>query len=355
MIFFKKMCLVLITALSISACSIEESNPPQQFYVFGTLVGVTVWGAPKNKTAEAINMVSANFQSMHERWHAWNPSEVTALNQALAAGESYIVKDEELLMMLKQAQHLAQQSDHLFNPAIGHLIALWGFQQTDLAQTPPPEDTAIAALVTKQPMMADLIIEGNQVSSKNPAVKVDLGAFAKGYAIDVVMDKLKNIGIKNAIINAGGNLKAMGRIEGRAWRIGVRHPSGKGVIAAIETNGEESVITSGDYERFREYEGKRYSHILDPRTGYSATGISSVTVLDKSGAFADAASTALTVAGLDNWHAMAKQLGVKHAMVIDAVGKVYVTPNLAARVFFDPDNKPEVIITEPLSKSKPAE
>lgn len=347
--FLKKISLILITVLCVTACSIEEVAPPKQFYVFGTLVGVTVWGAPKNKTAEAVNMVSADFQSMHERWHAWNPSQITALNDALAAGESYTLHDTQLLEMLKQAQQLAQKSDQLFNPAIGHLIALWGFQQSDLAQTPPPEESAIAALVAKQPMMSDLIIEGNQVSSKNPAVKIDLGAFAKGYAIDVVMDKLKTIGIKNAIINAGGNLKAMGRIEGRSWRIGVRHPSGKGVIAAIETSGEESVITSGDYERFREYEGKRYSHILDPRTGHSTTGISSVTILDKSGAFADAASTALTVAGLDNWHAMAKQLGVKHAMVIDAEGKVHVTPNLAARVFFDPDNKPEVVVTEPLS------
>jgi thiamine biosynthesis lipoprotein len=134
----------------------------------------------------------------------------------------------------------------------------------------------------------------------------------------------------------------------KPWLIGIRHPNGTDVLAALAVSGEESVISSGNYERFREYEGVRYSHIIDPRNGKPAQGLSSVTVIARSGALADAASTALTVAGLQDWHRIARQMGVKYVMLMDEKGIIYVNPAMAKRVQFPADKKPQIIVSNPL-------
>jgi thiamine biosynthesis lipoprotein len=180
--------------------------------------------------------------------------------------------------------------------------------------------------------MEDIVIDKNQVSSRNPAVQLDFGAIAKGYAVDLAIDKLRQLGVHNAIVNAGGNLKAMGKKGNRPWSIGIRHPSGQGVLARVEVSGEESVITSGCYERFREYQGVRYCHIIDPRNGKPVTSLASVTVIACSGSLADAATTALMVAGKQEWQPVANQMGVKLVMVVDDKGEVSMTPAMKERV-----------------------
>jgi len=320
----------------------------QQFYVFGTLVGVSIWGAPTEEANQAAKAIAHDFQTMHQNWHAWQPSPLTELNQAIATGQSWTLKEQSLLPLLTQAQLFYQQSEGLFNPAIGQLIELWGFHQDEFPPAPPPALEKIADLVALAPNMSDIVIEGEQISAKNPAVQLDFGAFAKGYAVDLAIEKFRQLGIENAIINVGGNLKAIGQKGENPWWIGVRHPSGEGVLAAIAINGEESVITSGTYERFREYDGKRYSHLIDPRTGEPVTTLTSVTVIDQSGARADAAATALIVAGLADWHRIALQMKLKYVMLVDDAGTVYVNPAMAERVQFPVKKKPPIVISEPL-------
>jgi thiamine biosynthesis lipoprotein len=320
----------------------------KHFYVFGTLVGITTWGVDEKPANDAINVIATQFQTMHNNWHAWQKSPLTDLNQAIAAGETRTIQETSLLPLLKQAQQLSHQSDGLFNPAIGQLVALWGFHKSDLSNNQPPSAAKIAQLVALEPSMDDIDIEGNRVSSRNQAVQLDFGAFAKGYAVDLMVEQLRQLGVQNAIINAGGNLKAIGSKGDKPWLIGIRHPNGTDVLAAVSVSGEESVMTSGNYERFFEEQGVRYSHIIDPRHGYPTQGIASVTVLDKSGALADAASTALMVAGLPDWHRIARQMGIKYVMLMDEAGTVYVNPAMAARVQFPPDKKPKVVVSEPL-------
>ena len=265
------------------------------------------------------------------------------LNKAISNNQTWTVKDPSLLPMLKQAQQLYNQSDSLFNPAIGKLIALWGFHSDDLLNNfTLPSAEKINKLLT--PSMNDIEINGGQISSKNPVVQLDFGAFAKGYAIELAIKKLQQLGINNAIINAGGNLKVIGQKGQKPWVIGVRHPSGKGVLAAITVSGEESIITSGDYERFHELEGKRYSHIIDPRNGKPTQQLTSVTVIHKNAAIADAATTALMIAGLEGWHKIAKQMGIKYAMLIDKNGKIYLNPAMQKRVKFQAIY--DVVVTE---------
>lgn len=338
-----KIYKIIFLIVFLSSCG--EQVYHQQLYIFGTLVEVKIWGVDKQIANKAIDVIAKDFQTMHYNWHPWQKGPLTDLNKAIANGEIWLVKEPSLLPMLKQAQQLYNQSDGLFNPAIGKLIALWGFHSDDLSNNfaiPKAED--INKLLT--PSMNDIKINSNQISSSNPLVQLDFGAFAKGYAIDLAIKKLKQSGINNAIVNAGGNLKAIGQKGQQPWVIGVRHPSGRGILAAITVHGEESIITSGDYERFYELEGKRYSHIIDPRNGIPTQELTSVTVIHKNGATADAAATALMIAGLKSWHKIAKQMGIKYAMLVDKSGTIYLNPAMQKRVQFQ--SIPDIVVTEPL-------
>jgi thiamine biosynthesis lipoprotein len=151
--------------------------------------------------------------------------------------------------------------------------------------------------------------------------------------VDLAVARLRQLGIEDAIVNAGGDLRAIGRRGERPWRIAVRKPAG-GVIGAVEVRGDEALFTSGNYERFRLDREERYPHILDPRTGWPVEGIVSATVITSEGVLADAAATALVVAGLEEWPQVARAFGLDQVLIIDESGTVYMTADMAARVRF---------------------
>ncbi|MCK5718949.1 MAG: FAD:protein FMN transferase [Thiomargarita sp.] len=326
--------LILITSIITVAGCQNKSVHQQQFYIFGTLVDISIWGVPKQQAYDAINEIANDFQAMHHNFHAWKPGALMDLNHAIAEGRT--VTEPILIPVLKQAQQFYQQSDGLFNPAIGKLIQLWGFHDDKFENNHEfPLENKIAELIALAPNMNDIKIKNKQIYSLNKAVQMDFGAFAKGYAVDVAISKLHRLGIHNAIVNAGGNLKATGKKANKNWVIGIRHPNGVGILGSIEIQEEESVITSGNYERFREYKGKRYSHIIDPRNGLPVEGFTSVTIIHPNGALADAASTALTVAGEKDWQRIAKRMKIQNVMLIDREETVYITPTMLKRVKFE--------------------
>ncbi|HET9679933.1 MAG TPA: FAD:protein FMN transferase, partial [Gammaproteobacteria bacterium] len=199
--------------------------------------------------------------------------------------------------------------------------------------------------VAKKPSMDDLTIHDGVLSSNNPAVRLDFGAYAKGVAVKRAIAILRNYGIENAIANAGGDLQAIGHYqtgnESRPWRIGIRHPRKHDqVLASITLKPGEAVFTSGDYERYYEYHGKRYHHILDPATGYPARGVRSVTVIHTNPALADAASTALFVAGVDDWQNVAHAMGLRYVMLVDSQGVAHLTAPMHKRLQFEIEPSP---------------
>lgn len=336
------LCCALLT---LSGCEQKQAVYQQQLLTLGTLVDITIHGAD-DKTAQAgIQDVEGLMERLHHDWHAWQPSKLTEINRKLAAGESATL-DAEGRLLISKGMELSQRSGNLFNPATGKLIALWGFHSDDWSGNHPPAADKIQALADSKPQMSDLTLAGNQLSSRNPAVALDLGAYAKGYAVDSAIEALRKRGIGNAIVNAGGNLRLIGSKGQRPWRIGVRDPRGTGVIASLESTGDEAVITSGDYERYFEYQGVRYHHILDPRTGAPARGAIAVTVVAKDGMTADAASTALFIAGPEKWRETARAMGIDEAMVIDEQGVVHITRALHKRIRFEQDPAPQVNVVE---------
>ena len=347
-----KKIAVFLLSLSLMSCSADK--PPEllykhQFYVFGTMVGISIFGLPDAQAKKAAETIEQDFQEMHKNWHAWNPSSpLMEVNRAIAAGKSIEINDPTLLHMLNISKKYYTETEGLFNPSIGKLIEIWGFHQDEMPKGAPPSKEELAKILAQKASMDDITLEGKMLSSRNPNVYLDFGAIGKGYAVDLAIEHLQKLGVQNAIVNAGGNLKAIGKRGGYPWQIGIRHPDGTKVLAAISIEKEESVITSGDYERYREFEGKHYSHILDPRTGQSAQEFTSVTVIDKNGALADAASTALTIAGVKDWYNIAKKLGVKYVMLMDREGTVYLNPAMVERIQFDPKHPPKAKVSDDL-------
>jgi thiamine biosynthesis lipoprotein len=252
-----------------------------------------------------------------------------------------------VLPLIEQTTRLSEQSGGLFNPAFGALFQLWGFQSDDPPMGPPPSAEDIARVLAFKPRMSDLRVHGIEVESTNPHLRLDFGAYAQGYAADRVIERFRERGIRNAIVNVSGDVRVIGgHADGRAWRIGIRNPRGEGVLASVLMQGDESLVTSGDYERYFMHEGKRYHHILDPRTGYPSRGVTSVTVLHRSAAVADAAATALMIAGVDEWRAVARRMGVVHALLVDDQGRVHMDAATAKRVKFEIEPAPAVILSE---------
>ncbi|TCO71609.1 thiamine biosynthesis lipoprotein [Rhodovulum euryhalinum] len=303
----------------------------ETLYLFGTLVEVETHGVPEPVARAAIARVEQRLQALHSDWHAWRPGALEDLNAAIAEGRPHVVAPL-LAQVLREGQQLSCTSGGLFDPAIGALIEAWGFH----ADTPPegaaPPGTVIAALVARQPRMTDLSISGAEIRSANRAVQLDLGAYAKGAALDLAAHELRAAGVADAVLNAGGGVQVIGSHGARPWRVAIRDPFQWGVVAAIALRPGEALHTSGNYERYFDQGGVRFSHLIDPRTGHPVQGIVSVSVLDTSGARADAAATALAVAGREDWPRVAAAMGIRAAMVIADDGTIQATPEMNARL-----------------------
>jgi len=324
--------LWLLLLWALAACS----PPPlvqQQSYVFGTLVEVSVYGAPEAKAQQAIAAVLTRFDALHHQLHAWQPSELSRLNTTLAKG-AHTPVTPELAAMLRDAQAVSAESNDLFDPAIGNLIALWGFH-ADSPQGRVPDAAAIARWGNAAPRMRDLHIENNVVWSDNPAVQLDLGGYAKGYALDEAVRILASRGIRNALINIGGNVIALGQHGDRPWRVGIQHPRKPGTLATLDLHDGEAIGTSGDYQRYFEAGGRRYCHLIDPRPGWPASGMQSVTILmsgEHAGTRSDALSKPLFIDGAARLADHASRLGIADYLAVDAAGQIHVSPAMKARL-----------------------
>jgi thiamine biosynthesis lipoprotein len=332
-----RLALVTLLALLVAACS-RPALHSQESYVFGTRVEVLVWGEPEDKARAATAEVLREFDRLHRTYHAWQPSEMTALNEALAADRPHEVTPE-FAGYIREAQDLSARGEYLFDPGIGRLIELWGFHD-DTFKPVLPDPAKLAELIKAKPSIAQLKLDGQKVSRGGTpgAVALDFGGYLKGVALDRAAAIFKERGIGNALINIGGNVMALGSKGGTPWRVGIQHPRAATPLATLELRDGEAIGTSGDYQRYFELNGKRYCHLIDPRTGWPSTGTQAVTVLippgfgdGKAGMWSDVASKPLFIAGAD-WRRLADQLGVTEVLRVDADGKIEITDAMRARV-----------------------
>jgi thiamine biosynthesis lipoprotein len=333
--------IFLVCLLLLASCQRNEEQSAELF-VFGTIVEIKLWGASQKQADDAFAEIQKMFQLMHQDWHAWEPGRLTAINKAFEEGRT-VLADDDIVEMIRRSQFIEVQTDGRFNPAIGELIGLWGFHTSDYPIVgPAPSQTEISQVLAHHPSSMDIHINGLELRSDNPAVQLDFGGIAKGYAVDLTINRLRDMGISNAIVNAGGDLRAMGTHGERPWRVAIRKPGG-GNIGSTQVQGDEAIFTSGNYERFRQDKTERYPHILDPGTGWPATDIASVTVIAQEGILADAVCTALVVAGLESWPEVARALELDQVAVVDEFGTVYLTTAMEQRIQFTGEVKRVIV------------
>ncbi|MDQ7989940.1 MAG: FAD:protein FMN transferase [Candidatus Dactylopiibacterium sp.] len=332
-----RLVLALFSLCWLSACG-DGPLVRQESFVFGTRVEVVSFGTPEAQARTALSLVLREFDRLHRRYHAWQESDLTRLNAAFANGRSEEVGDE-MLFLLQRAQEYARRGDGLFEPAIGHLITLWGFHGDSF--TPRrPDPAALRAQTAARPRVTDLRIDGHRVSSANRAVALDLGGIVKGYALDRAAQILREHGVRNALINIGGNVMALGSKGGQPWMVGIQHPREAGPIGTLPLYDGEAIGTSGDYQRFFELDGQRFSHLIDPATGEPAHHTQAVTVLvtprAQAGLVSDVASKPIFLAGDAGWREMARRCGVDDVMRVDAAGRIFLTAGLQGRLRWAP-------------------
>jgi thiamine biosynthesis lipoprotein len=321
--------LLLVLA---AACSRGPESRMETLHVFGTSADVELRGADPDRAQAALAEVSAQLNQRHREWHAWEPSDLTRINAAFAAGEP-ATAPESVIDLIERAKPLSDASEGLFDPAIGGLIRDWGFHTSTFpVQTPEPRADDLARWRQERPRIGDVDIAGDRLSSRNPRVQLDFGALAEGVAGELILDTLRRHGIENALVSLGGDVVALGDRDGRPWAVAVRDPFG-GVLGGVELRDGEALFSTGNYNKFRASpSGARWGHILDPRTGYPARGASAVVVMHPDPVRADAAATALFVAGPSGFERIARRMGLACALMVTEENEMLVTVGMKARL-----------------------
>jgi FAD:protein FMN transferase len=345
-----RLLFILFFSLFLASCSKPEPLFNTQSYVFGTLVDISIYGETEQESQEISNQIIRQFQDLHNRLHAWRPSELSAINHAFSRGNTPVNIKPDLSLMIQDATRLSTLSNGAFNPAIGGLIEEWGFHHDEF-QPKKTDENKLASLVKANPKMSDIVLEHGTVLSINPAVQLDLGGYAKGYALDLALIELRKQGVKNALINIGGNIIALGKHGEKPWRVGIQHPRKPNAVATLDLESGWAIGTSGDYQRYFTLGGKRYCHIINPATGQPVQGTQAVTVLiapaNNAGVLSDVTSKPIFIAKPENRAQVAKDMNVENYLVIESSNKISISPSMAKRIIWlDKDAEKHVRTTQ---------
>jgi FAD:protein FMN transferase len=218
-----------------------------------------------------------------------------------------------------------------FDVTIAPLVELWGFGTGD-TQVPTVEQIS-EVLRYVDYTKVNMDAGQSQIFLQEKMMKLDLGGIAKGYIVDKAAEKLREMGIISASIDAGGDIRVIGnKMDGTPWRIGIRNPRDRRQLVAVVSLTNRAIVTSGDYERVFIQDGVRYHHILDPQTGMPARGVISVTVIADDAFTADALSTALFVMGLEKGMALVEELQGIEAIIITEDEEIHISSGLEGKV-----------------------
>lgn len=321
---FKRLILLLsLLALLTTGCEERPQWLQRSQLLMGTVVEITVLAQPAAGEA-AIDAAFAEMRRIEELMSSHvEQSDVWRISH----GPGPIKVSEETAAVLQEGLQIARQSHGAFDMTLGRLIRLWGIE-TDTPHLPTAAELQDAL---KGVGPGALGLQGRQVSKTEPQLMVDLGGIAKGYAIDRAIDLLAQAGIHQASVNAGGDIRLLGRHGDRPWKIGIQHPrQPEQLLTTLELE-SRAVVTSGDYERFFERDGVRYHHLFDPQTGRPARKCQSVTVVTDRAMVADALATAAFVLGPRAGMALLRQQGAE-GIIVAADGSVTATAGLQSQV-----------------------
>ncbi len=309
------LCLALLLVLASCAEAGGEKAYTFTRFAMDTVVEYTIVAPSGAAARRAMEAAHAEIERVERLlWEEDSLSQIYTFNHAGGP----VTLDPEAVRFLERARAYAQRSRGAFDITIKPVLDLYDFA----AETPvPPSEEAIRE---RLPLVGTARIDFSKapVLDKPEGVAVAVGGVAKGYAVDRAVAVLKANGVRHALVNAGGDLYCLGTHLGKPWRVGIRDPDDPGALVDVLYVSDLAVATSGDYQRYFVYEGRRYHHILHPGDGQPARSSRSATVIAATTEEADALATALFVAGAVQGIALIDSLPGVAGMVVEAAGTV---------------------------------
>ncbi len=303
--------------------------------VLGTVVEITVRGKDMALLSDSVTAAFLRISEIEKIADRYiEESEISKLNSLANRGElKEIPVSRETLEMLNLAREVSESSGGAFDITVAPLVDLWGFKKGGQNRGIPERGEIKERLKLVDYRNVVIEMSDNSISSNLAGIKFDLGGIAKGYAMDEAALVLRGFGVESGVVNAGGDMAIIGDKGGIPWVIGVQDPRDAKKLIALLNLKDVSVVTSGDYERYFIHNGKRYHHIIDPRTGYPSNASISVTVIlkntAKSTALADGLATAIFVLGPEEGLVLAERLDSVEALIVGPGGKRFATTGLA--------------------------
>lgn len=323
------------------ACSSDTPVVRERLLIWGTEATLDITDVEPAKARAAMAEAAAAMVRLTGEWHAWQPSDLLRINQALRRGER-VAAPESVLALVERARPLVRKTGRLFDPGIGGLVALWGFHTEQYPiSTPPPTDAQIASWMAERPSLLDLRIEdGHLYSPRSRQVQLDFGGIGEGAAVEIAAGILRQRGVHNALLTLGGDMLALGRRGSRPWRVAIEDPlvGGGALFAELDLQDGEGLFTSGSYARFRVApDGQRWPHILDPRSGRPVTGTALAAVVGRDPVVSDAMSTVLMIGGPARFAELLHRLELSCALLLTEQNELLVTRALLDRLVLQRD------------------
>lgn len=315
------LALSLLSVMTVSACSTppESESLKMSGTYFDTIVQVEAWGADQ-ETMDQCKEICSRYEQLFST--TIDTSEISQINHA--HGQTVTVSDDTAELIRKGIEY-GDLSGGMFDITIASADSLWNF--TDNKDKTIPDEKQLQEAV-EHINYKNIKIDGNDVTLTDPDAMIDLGGIAKGYIADRLKDYLKSKGVRHALINLGGNMLALGdRYDGSSFRIGLQKPfSDTGEVLGVLPVKDQSVVTSGDYERYFEKDGVIYHHILDPHTGYPIQNdLDQVTIISDESVDGDALSTVCYTLGLEKGMELIHSLDNIEAVFVTKDGEIHAS------------------------------
>lgn len=318
------LCLGLMVCLS--ASTIAQQTYQKSLLLMGSAFVFSAAHESDSLAWQAIEAGITEVQRIESLISSWNPqSQTSEINHK--AGIQPVSVDWEVFSLIRRALKVASLTDGAFDPSFAAIDRVWHF---DGSMTELPSEADIARSVEKiDHQKVILNTADTTVYLAERGMKLGFGAIGKGYAANRAKAVMQQEGIAHGLVNAGGDLICWGKKDAnKDWRIGIADPNERQNILAWLSINDLAVVTSGDYERYAMIEGIRYAHIIDPRTGYPAMGLRSVSIICPDAELADALATAVFVLGEEKGLTLVEQLRGIEAIAISETGKILHTSNL---------------------------
>ncbi|MCP2044321.1 FAD:protein FMN transferase [Pontibacter sp. HSC-36F09] len=314
--FWLVALLLVCNAAQAQAPAGELKTQKKVLLLMGTRFELVAVSEDEELANKAIEAGIQEIQRIEALISEWQPtSQTSAINRS--AGGMPVPVDEELYELIRRSLRISELTGGAFDISWAAADKVWKFDGS-MKEMPSPEtvENSIRHIGYQK---IQLIPETHSVFLKEEGMKIGFGAIGKGYAANRVRDLMRRMGIQSGVVNAAGDLITWGKqADGQPWYIGIADPADKEKVFSWLTADHTAVVTSGSYEKYAQINGKRYGHIIDPRTGYPVSGLKSVTIICPDAELADALATAVFVLGKEEGLYLVNQLkGVECLLVTD--------------------------------------